>query len=57
MDGQYEKLWELNTSKQKNGKKKKKNQLPLKPSIPKNFHNLVLTSSSQSILIEGALFD
>ena len=56
MDGQYKTLWELNTSKQKNGKKKK-NQLPLKPSIPKNLHNLILTSSSQSILIEGALFD
>ena len=57
MDGQYKKLWELNTSKQKNGKKKKKNQLPLKPSVPNNFHNLILTSSSQTILIEGALLD
>ena len=56
MDGKYKKLLELNTSKQKNGKKKKKNQLPLKPSIPKNLHNLMI-SSSQSILIEEALFD
>ena len=36
--------------------KKKKNQLPLKPSIPKNLHNLII-SSSQLILIEEALFD
>ena len=37
-------------------KKNNNNQLPLKPSIPKNLHNLMI-SSGQSILIEEALFD
>ena len=50
----YENYIHLNRKMEKN---KIKIQLPLKPSIPKNFHNLILTSSSQSILIEGALFD
>ena len=52
MDRQYKKLCELNTSKQKNGKKKKKksNTTQAFNSIESPWSNII--SNSQSILIE-----